>query len=258
MKQSAFLLVIGFILLWGVACSATNTPEATNTPIPTQTEPAIESVPTEEQYTVEIDPADFVAGIDNPYYPRIPGMTYIYEGETEDGLERTVVEVLAEPKVVMGVTTTAVRDTVYLEGEMIEDTIDWFAQDKDGNVWYFGEDVNNYEDGVLVDHDGAWEAGVDGALPGIIMYADPAAHVGVAYHQEFYAGEAEDMAEIISLDEQVSVPNGSFKEVLKTREWTPLEPDVTENKFYARDIGVIQEINPETGEGSFLIDIVSK
>lgn len=209
-------------------------------------------------YTVTIDPADFVAVIDNPYMPLTPGTTRIYEGETEDGLEHIEVSVLDETRVVMGVTVTIVRDTVSLDGVVIEDTHDWFAQDKEGNVWYFGEEVDNYEDGVLADHHGAWEAGVDGALPGIVMYANPADHIGEPYRQEYYAGEAEDMGEVMSVTETVTVPFGTFTDVLQTKDWTPLEPGVMEYKFYAAGVGVVKEFAVDSEETIELIEVITE
>ena len=217
--------------------------------VPTPIEAESENASSQEAYTVDINPADFVDAVDNPYFPLIPGTRYVYEGMTEDGLERIEIEVLSETKDVVGVATTAMRDTVYVDGEMIEDTFDWFAQDKDGKVWYFGERVSNYENGELVDEAGSWEAGVDGALPGIIMYADPAAHIGQTYRQEYYRGEAEDMAEILGLGESVSTPSGTYANCLKTKEWTPLEPGFSEHKYYARGVGMVLEVIIEGGEG---------
>lgn len=205
-----------------------------------------------------LNPNDFVAVIDNPYMPLVPGTTRIYEGETEEGTEHIAVTVLDETKVVMGVTVTVVRDTVTLDGELIEDTYDWFAQDKVGNVWYFGEEVDNYENGVLTDHNGAWEAGVNGAQPGIVMFANPAEHISEAYHQEYYAGEAEDMGEVISLNETITVPFGTFTDVLQTKDWTPLEPGVLEHKFYAPGVGVIKELAVDSGEVIELIEVITE
>jgi hypothetical protein len=157
----------------------------------------------------------------------------------------------------MGVTTSIVRETEWEDGELVEDTFDWFAQDVDGNVWYFGEDSKEYEDGEVVSTAGSWEAGVDGAKPGIIMQADP--QIGLAYRQEYYAGEAEDMAEVISLTGNATVPYGSFDNVLITREWTPLEPGIEENKYYAMDVGLIMEETVEGGSGSLeLVDITTE
>lgn len=242
-------LTIGLILLSvlvGCIQAAASEAPSTDTEAP---ETAIEAA-----YSVDIDPADFVMVIDNPYLPRLPGAKYVYEGQTEEGLERIELEVLADTKEVMGVTTTIVRDTVYVDGELVEDTLDWFAQDKDGNVWYFGEDVSDYEDGELVSKAGSWEAGVDGALPGILMYGDPAAHLGETYHQEYYEGEAEDMGRLLSVAETVTIPLGTFENVVQTEDFTPLEPGVIEHKFYAEDIGVIQEINLENDETVTLIE----
>ncbi|RJQ46975.1 MAG: hypothetical protein C4534_01940 [Gaiellales bacterium] len=201
----------------------------------------------EEPYSVEIDPADFVAGVDNPYLPYRPGTTWIYEGETDEGTERIEVTVTGETREVMGVTCVVVRDQVRIDGELVEDTLDWFAQDRDGNVWYFGEDSKELENGEVVSAAGSWEAGVDGALPGIVMQADPV--IGETYHQEYYRGEAEDMAKVLSLDETVELALGAYTGCLQTEEWTPLEPGIAEHKFYARGVGVILEEKVKGGEG---------
>ncbi len=213
--------------------------------------------PAETPYNPSISPGDFAAVVDNSYFPLAPGARYIYEGQTGDGLERTEVEVLAETREVMGIAATVVRDTVFLDGQMIEDTYDWYAEDLQGNVWYLGEEVSNYENGELANHSGSWEAGVDGALPGIIMFADPAAHLGEAYRQEYYSGFAEDMAEVLSVSASASVPFGSFTDVVQTRDYTPLEPGVEEHKYYARGIGLIREVDPSTGEEAVLIEFTA-
>jgi len=207
-------------------------------------------------YHIDIDPDDFVRVIDNEYLPFIPGTTYIYEGQTAEGLERIEVTVLRETREVMGVETTVVRDIVYVDGVLVEDTHDWFAQDKKGNVWYFGEAVDNYEDGVLVDHEGSWEAGMDGALPGIAMWDDPDEHLREQYRMEYYPGVAEDMAKVLSVEEKVTVSYGTFDDVLKTMEWTPLEPGVLEHKFYAEEIGLVKIVALDSGETIELIDVI--
>lgn len=192
-------------------------------------------------YSVEIDPANFTSVIDHPYLPKRPGTVWTYEATSDDGeIETITVEVLDEYRIVMGVETIVVRDTVYGgDGELVEDTFDWFAQDADGNVWYFGEDTTSYDEGVASDA-GAWEAGVDGALPGIVMPAVPAVSE-TGYRQEYLAGEAEDMGQIIAVDGSVGVPAGDYDDVIVTRDWTPLEPDVVEEKTYARDVGFVYE-----------------
>jgi hypothetical protein len=186
-------------------------------------------------YTVTIDPADFVSVIDATYWPMIPGMTTVFEG---DG-ERIVVDVTDSTKVVMGVVTTVVRDRAYDKGRLIEDTLDWYAQDRWGNVWYFGEETTEYENGKPVSTAGSWEAGVDGALPGIVMLADP--RIGDVYRNEFYAGEAEDLARIVELGGAIEVPAGSFADTLVTEDWTLLDPTQLERKTYAPGVGVVAE-----------------
>lgn len=211
-------------------------------------------VPVDETYNPIINPADFVAEIDNPYLPLKPGTTFIYQGETEDGTDRNEMVVTHDTKNILGVTCIVVWDRVWLEGELIEATYDWYAQDKDGNVWYFGEDSNDYENGKVVSTKGSWEAGVDGAKPGIVMKGNP--QIGDSYRQEYYKGEAEDMGDVISLNESVTVPYGSFDNCLKTKDWTPLEPDFVEHKYYAPGVGVVLVVMVEGGDERVeLIDI---
>ena len=146
----------------------------------------------------------------------------MYEGEVDGELERIEVEVLEERREVFGVQATVVRDRVFVDGELQEDTQDWYAQDADGNVWYLGEETAEYEDGEVVSTEGSWEAGVDGALPGVVMLADP--RPGDAYRQEFYEGEAEDLAEVLRVGQPAAVVAGVFEDVVTIREWNPLEP----------------------------------
>ena len=193
--------------------------------------------------------ATFVAGIDNPYFPFTPGATWSYEGVEDGEVERIEVIVTSDTRVVDGVTTIVVRDKVTLDGELIEDTFDWYAQDSAGNVWYLGEDSTEYEDGQAVSTAGSWETGVDGARPGIIMYADPSAHIGVPYRQEFYPGEAEDVGEIIKTAATVTVGDATYSDVLVIREWNLLDPGPVEDKYFAPGIGVILEEVVEGGSG---------
>jgi hypothetical protein len=205
-------------------------------------------------YAPELDPADFVARIDNPYLPMVPGNRWSYEETTGEGdVEQIEVVVLEETRDIGGIDATVVRDTVTLDGVLVEDTHDWYAQDRDGNVWYLGEDVSNYdEQGNLEDHDGSFEHGVDGAYAGIVMPADP--QPGDAYRQEYWPGEAEDLGEVLRLGETVSVPAGDYEDVLVTRDWNPLEPEIVEQKWYAPGVGVIMEqaVQGETGEAVLL------
>jgi hypothetical protein len=190
-------------------------------------------------YAPNIDPANFVAVVDNEYMPWLAGSRWAYEGEVDGDRERTEVVVTRKHKTIMGIEATVVRDTVYSGDEVKEDTFDWYAQDRDGNVWYLGEDTKEYEDGKVASTEGSWEAGVDGAQPGIVMPADPT--VGFAYRQEYYAGEAEDMGEIIEVGGSVDVRAGHYDDVITTKDWTPLEPAVIEQKMYAPGVGVVRE-----------------
>lgn len=191
------------------------------------------------EYQPQIDPADFVASIDNPHLPFERGSRWVYESLTQEGLERIEVVVTDEAHTVMGVDVTVVRDTVTLDGRVTEDTWDWYAQDGDGNVWYFGEDTKEFDDDGSVSTKGSWEAGVDGAEPGIVMYADP--QVGQAYRQEFYAGEAEDVAKVVRVGARADVAAGAFEDLIVILEWNPFEPEVLEEKYYANGVGPVME-----------------
>ena len=159
--------------------------------------------------TVARPPAasDFVDVVDNPWMPWKPGTRWRFVGQTADGTEVTLVTVSDSTKVVDGVRTTVVHDVVRLDGRLLEDTYDWYAQDATGNVWYFGEATKEY-DGDRVDSSGSWEAGVDGARAGIVMKAHP--RVGDAYRQEYYPGEAEDEARVVATDATATVPYGDL------------------------------------------------
>jgi hypothetical protein len=198
-------------------------------------------------YRPEIDPASFVDVIDNPYLPLRPGARWVYEGRDDDEVERIEVVVTDERREVFGISATVVRDTVTVDGELVEDTYDWFAQDADGNVWYLGEDTAEYENGEVKDRHGSWEAGVDGALPGIVMPARP--EVGRSYRQEYYAGEAEDLAEIVRMNDEAAVPFGTYDDVVVIKEWNPFEPDVTEEKYYTSGVGLLLEVKTAGGDG---------
>jgi hypothetical protein len=191
----------------------------------------------EGNYAPVLEPANFVGQVNNPFMPLVPGSRWVYE--SSDGAERDEVIVLEETRQILGITATIVHDTVSEDGEVIEDTFDWYAQDNDGNVWYLGEDSKEYENGEVVGTKGSWEAGVDRALPGIIMHASP--KPGVGYRQEYFAGEAEDLAEVVRLDGKTTVRFGSYEDMVVIQEWNPLDPGVIENKYYARGIGVVFE-----------------
>jgi hypothetical protein len=196
--------------------------------------------PVSGPYSPSIDPANFVARIDNPYFPLERGTSLHYEGVAEDGKTRQtdIAVVTGIKKKVMGVTCTAVRDTVSSHGKPVERTFDWYAQDKQGNVWYFGEDARNYRNGRFVKARDSWEGGVDGAKPGIIMEASP--RRGDSYRQEYYLGHAEDQARVIGRRGAVRVPFRTFKRTLVTIEKSALEPGAREKKWYTAGVGEIK------------------
>jgi hypothetical protein len=196
---------------------------------------------------VTLEPADFVERIDNPYWPMAPGTTWVYrEADTHGSEQRVVVKVKTRTKEILGITATVVRDVVSQDREIVEDTRDWYAQDVCGNVWYLGENTKEYEDGEVVSTAGSWEAGIDGAQAGVIVPADP--QVGMTYRQEYSEGEAEDAAEVLSLNEQAQVPFGHFRDVLLTKDFTALQPRVLEYKLYARGIGPALVLGVSGGE----------
>lgn len=237
---------IGLFTAASAACGDDKSASKTTSTIAGKTAPVID--PGDNgSYTPDVDPANFVVRIDNPYMSFLPGARWVYEGKSEGEVERVEITVLDERRDVMGISAVVVRDAVHVGGELVEDTYDWFAQDRDGNVWYLGEDVKNYEGGKVVDTAGSWEAGRDGALPGIVMPAAPGD--GDVYRQEFYAGEAEDMFEIIAVGESLKVKAGVYDDVIVTKDWSPLEPKAIEKKYYARGVGKIREEKIAGGEG---------
>jgi hypothetical protein len=180
-------------------------------------------------------PTDFVVAIDNRYFPLQPGTTFLYRGTQEGQARRVSVFVTHKTKQIAGIRATVVLDQVLVDGKPEEKTFDWYAQDKNGNVWYLGEDSSDYVNGKWVRSDGSWETGVDGARAGIVMETDPSS--GDLYRQEYYASLAEDMAKVLSANESVAVPYGSFEHALETSEWTPLERGVIEHKYYVKGVG---------------------
>jgi hypothetical protein len=235
------VLAAVMVLVGLAGCSSDDSPTS-----PVDVAPAESSADT--VYAPRIDPAAFVEVIDNPYLPLAVGSSWRYEGTDDEGATEVVeITVLDETRPVMGVTTRVVRDRVTVDGELVEDTLDWYAQDATGNVWYFGEEVKDYEDGRVVSTAGSWEAGVDGALPGIAMPASP--RPGETFRQEYFAGEAEDMFEILAVDASIDTPTGTFTDALLTRDWTPLEPGVAEEKLYVAGIGKVAERQVEGGSG---------
>jgi len=203
--------------------------------------------PKDEYYLPIIDPDNFTDEITNPYWPMTTGRSWNYEGSDGELTESIIVEVLNNAKTVMGIPCTVVRDRVSEDGELVEDTYDWYAQDLQGNVWYMGEDSKEIEDGKVVSTEGSWEAGIDGAQPGIVMWAEP--FPVIPYRQEYYFEEAEDWGQVIDILDSLVIGIGVYYNILQTKEWTPLEPDVAEYKYYAPDVGLIKEEVISGGSG---------
>jgi hypothetical protein len=201
-----------------------------------------------------VNPADFVRLVDNPYYPLIPGTTFHFESSS-DRLD--INSITHETKVIQGVTCTVVHNRAILEGVLSEESFDWFAQDKDGNVWFFGEDSREFDqNGVVIGTQGSWEAGKNGAEVGLIMPAHP--QVNQSYRQERAPGVAEDMGTVLALDAGVEVAFGSFTNCIRTRDISPLRPGEVEENFYAPGIGLIRSVQVQGGSENFELGTITR
>jgi hypothetical protein len=199
--------------------------------------------------TVSLNPAGFTTNIDNPYWPMKPASRWVYRETDSEGAEQRVVVTVTRKtkKIANGITARVVHDVVTEGGKPVEVTDDWYAQDRAGNIWYLGEHTTEYENGKPTTTKGSFEAGVDGAQPGVIIPARP--KVGLRYREEYYKGQAEDRAQVFSLKEQVEVPFGHFGpgRILMTRNVNPLEPEALEYKFIARGIGPVLAVGVSGG-----------
>jgi hypothetical protein len=228
-------LAVAIAVLALAACGDGGSKSSSSTTLPQGTTP------------VKLDPADFTTNIDNPYWPMRPGSRWVYR-EVENGeAQRVDVTVTNKTKTLEGIEARVVHDRVSRNGETLEDTFDWYAQDSDGNLWYLGEDTAEYENGKLKTKEGSWAAGVDGAEPGIVVPAHP--KQGQSYREEYYAGHAEDGAEVLSVNSQVQVPFGRFRNAMLTRNFSTIEPTVEEMKLYARGVGPVMELLVSGGPG---------
>jgi hypothetical protein len=187
-----------------------------------------------------VDPGDYVRFVTNPFLPFKPGTVFTYRGVKDGETQIEHATVLHRTKSILGVRATVVHDVSRnAAGRLLEETEDWYAQDKSGNVWYFGEDTKSYEPNGHVSTEGSWEAGVHGAVPGIVMEADP--HAPDGYRQELYRGHAEDTAWVLRRGGSLDVPYGHVRHILVTLEWTRLEPQVIDRKIYAKGLGIVRE-----------------
>jgi len=267
-------MLIGMILSLVVGCTQypdIQEPVQQNMPDQTEQQPdqevpqePIEQVPDEPsqepietpsestgEYNPEINPDDFTTDITNPFSSMPPGKKMVYESDTDRGTEQTVALIPGWTKEVMGVQTLVFWNRVYLNDELVEDTRDYIAQDMEGNVWYFGKDVDIYAQGILSDHYGSWIAGVDNAKPGICMLADP--QLGNEYRQDYYAGVAEDWGRVAEMWPGVSVPAGDFSECISIYEWTALV-EATAHKFHCKEVGGVA-LEDEEGKLAQLIEV---
>jgi hypothetical protein len=202
----------------------------------------VSATPSIAGYHPVIDPANFTGVVDNPWFPLKPGSTYIYRGVKDGKPSRDVYVVTDRTKAIEGVPCVVVDDRLYLAGKLEEKTSDYYTQDRQGNVWYFGEDTAELDEhGKVTSTEGSWLTGRDGAEPGIFMEANPV--VGHSFRQEYYKGQAEDQFAVVSLSESTKVPFGTFSGALLTKEWTVLEPKVLDHKYYVKGIGEVAELS---------------
>jgi hypothetical protein len=192
-------------------------------------------------------PSDFTARVDNPWFPLRPGTTYVYRGVKDGRSSRDLVTVTRTTTRIDGAPCVVVHDRLYLGGRLEERTTDWYSQDEQGNVWYFGESTAELDaHGHVTTTEGSWRAGRDGARAGVYMPAHP--QVGQSGRQEFYKGHAEDHFQVVSLSASVHVRYVSSTKALLTKEWTPLEPGVLDHKYYVRGIGTVLEQTVKGGD----------
>jgi len=258
--RALLALTTAFLLAATAACSGGGGSKATDDPVTTSTTPRAaqpskpaapggqaSKLPVGSQ-PVHLDPARFTSRISNPYWPMTPGNHWVYRETDGQGESQSIeVTVTKQTKMIMGIEASVVHDVASKGGQLVEDTFDWYAQDAQGNIWYMGEDTKEYENGKVASTQGSWQAGVDGAQPGILLPAHPAP--GMAYRQEYYKGQAEDAAAVLSLNMRARVPFGVYDHLLTTKEHTPLEPNVLEQKFYAKGVGQVLALTVSGGGG---------
>jgi hypothetical protein len=206
-------------------------------------------------YSPTLEPANFVTTIDNRHFPLKPGTAFHYKGYKDAASQVDDMVVTHQKKRILGITCTVVRDTVSQHGKPIERTFDWYAQDKQGNVWYMGEDSFELQNGRFMRADDSWKSGVNGAKPGIIMRGNPRS--GDVYRQEYYPrGAAMDQARVLGATSNMKVPQGTYKRALATMEWSPVEPQL-EKKYYAAGVGEIREQVVAGGNEAFRLASVT-
>jgi hypothetical protein len=249
-RLQAKVIAIALVILFVAGCNANDSVNAGSDQVRSGTGSGGTRDLPQGSESLDLDPKNFSTKIDNPYWPMDPGTRWTYSETDQEGAELKVVVTVSDKtkKIANGVTARVVRDTVTEDGEIVEDTFDWYAQDKNGNIWYLGEDTAEFENGKLTTKEGSFEAGVDGALAGIIIPADP--EDGMHYRQEYYEGKAEDNGEVLSTDEMVQSPVGHFENALLTKDTITIEPNVLEYKLYAKGVGPVLTLGVSGGPGS--------
>ena len=205
-------------------------------------------------YEPHLDSSKFTRAVTHPYFPLVPGTQLRYRGTGASRSRMTVSTVTSQSRTIMGIRATVVHEQAFDRGSLIEDTLDWYAQDSVGNVWYLGEQTQSLKNGRVVSTVGSWEAGVNDAKPGLVMWADPAAHIGEAYRQEYLPGVAEDMGKVLSAHTSAAVPYRTYRDCVETEDTTPLEPEARERKYYCRGVGMVRELE-RGGAGSALVAV---
>lgn len=245
-------LIVTTAVLASCASNGGSSSVVTDTPLPSNPSPT--EMPTLPPYHVTVKPADFTNVVTNPYFILTPGSIRTYQGKKDGVPLQATFEVLKETKTILGVTCVVVQDTVTLNGSLEEKTLDWFAQDTAGNVWYFGEDSKDYKNGVAVSTTGTWMSGVNGGQPGIVMKANP--QPGPAYIEEYLPGVAEDHAQVVRTTASVTGPTGTYHNVLVTKNTNPLDPSLLEHKYYASGVGLVYEVKAYGGSHMEIMRLV--
>ena len=232
------------ILALAAACATAKTHAGGPAPSASSPSASPASLPTfgpGASYHPVIVAANFTADVTNPWFPLKPGSRWIYSGTKDSKKAKDVVTIPAATTTIAGVPVRPVKDALYLNGKLEERTTDYYTQDLQGNVWYFGEDTAELDaHGKVLDTEGSWKTGVAGAEPGVFMQSDP--QRGVLFRQEYYAGHAEDQYSAIDLSAKITVPFGSYTDALRTEETTRLEPTIVDNKYYAKGVGEVMEV----------------
>ena len=251
MKPLAFAVALTIPWLWSCDSQPTQPSDAGE-----QNTVSSASLTEQLNRTPRFDPNNFVRAVDNPLFPLRPGTRFVYEGVEDGESEVNITIVTPDRKSILGVSAIVVLDRVFVHGELTEKTFDWYAQDRQGNVWYMGEDSLELKNGRFVRASDSWQAGVKGAKPGIIMRGRPRA--GAVYRQEYYPpGGALDQARVLGLSDSIRVSAGTFRRPLVTIEWSPVEPQL-EKKYYVAGIGEVMEKVVEGGHEQFQLAKVTR